>query len=62
MNLDFAITRVFELETKQEVHVNRLMLAKYLDALKIGLHLNEEEYFTAKGIDPELGRKQMLET
>lgn len=41
MTLDFAVTRVFELETKKEFPVNRLMIDNYLTSLKRGLKKNE---------------------
>ena len=56
MTLDLAMSRVFELEQKEEVHVNRQMMAKYLDSLQLGMQRNEEAYFLSRGIDPELGR------
>ena len=37
MTLDFAVTRVFELESKKEFIVNRMMIDNYLTSLKNGL-------------------------
>ena len=45
MTLEFAVTRVFELETKREFPVNRLMIDNYLTSLKRGLKKNEDAYF-----------------
>ncbi len=41
MTLDFAVTRVFELEQKKEVVVNRVMIDNYLTSLKRGLEKNQ---------------------
>lgn len=62
MTLDFAVTRVFELETKKEFPVNRLMIDNYLSSLKRGMKKNEEEYFKLRNVDPESGKKVMIET
>ena len=56
MTLDFAVTRVFELETKREFPVNRLMLDNYLTSLKRGMKKNEEDYFKVRGMDPVKGK------
>lgn len=37
MTLDFAVTRVFELESKKEFIINRMMIDNYLTSLKKGL-------------------------
>lgn len=37
MTLDFAVTRVFELESKKEFFINRLMIDNYLTSLRNGL-------------------------
>jgi len=44
MTLEFAVTRVFELESKKEVLVNRVMINNYLTSLKKGLEKNQSEY------------------
>ena len=62
MTLDFAVTRVFELETKREFPVNRLMLDNYLTSLKRGMKKNEEDYFKVRGMDPVKGKQFMMET
>lgn len=62
MTLDFAVTRVFELETKKEFPVNRLMIDNYLSSLKRGLKKNEDEYYRLRGMDPEQGKNLMMET
>ena len=62
MTLEFAVTRVFELETKREFPVNRLMIDNYLTSLKRGLKKNEDAYFKARGMDPESGKELMKET
>ena len=37
MTMDFAVTRIFELESKKDVVINRRMLHSYLDSLQRGL-------------------------
>jgi len=59
MTLDFAVTRVFELETKKEFPVNRLMIDNYLSSLKRGMKKNEEAYFKMRGMDPVSGKRLM---
>ena len=44
MTLDFAVTRVFELESKKEFIVNRMMINNYLTSLKKGLEKNQQEF------------------
>jgi hypothetical protein len=44
MTLDFAVTRVFELESKKEFIVNRMMIDNYLSSLKRGLEKNQKEF------------------
>ena len=41
MTLDFAVTRVFELESKKEFIVNRMMIDNYLTSLKKGMEKNQ---------------------
>ena len=62
MTLDFAVTRVFELETKKEFPINRLMIDNYLTSLKRGMKKNEEDYFKMRGMDPASGKRLMQET
>jgi hypothetical protein len=62
MTLDFAVLRVFELETKKEFPVNRLMIDNYLSSLKRGMKKNEEDYFKVRGMDPVMGKQLMMET
>jgi len=50
MTLDFAVTRVFELETKQDVVPNRKMLDNYLNSLRKGLDKNRQEYLKCEGL------------
>lgn len=56
MTLDFAVLRVFELETKKEFPVNRLMIDNYLSSLKRGMKKNEEEYYRVRKMDPVKGK------
>jgi hypothetical protein len=46
MSLDFAVTRVFEFESKKEMPLNRLMLDNYLNSLKLGLKKNKEQFLS----------------
>lgn len=49
MTLEFAVTRVFDLETKKEYPINRLMIDNYLTSLREGLEKNKEEYIRIYG-------------
>jgi hypothetical protein len=40
VTFDFAVTRIFELESRQDHHVNRLMCGSYLKSLERGLKKN----------------------
>ena len=62
MTLEFAVTRVFELENRREFPINRLMIDNYLTSLKRGMKKNEDDYFKARGMDPESGKELMKET
>ena len=44
MTLDFACTRIFELESKKDVMINRLMIQNYIKSLKRGMDKNKEDY------------------
>lgn len=44
MTLDFAVTRVFEFESKKEFIVNRMMIDNYLTSLKKGLEKNQQDF------------------
>ena len=44
MTLDFAVTRVFELESKKDFVLNRRMIDNYLTSLKNGLSKNKEAF------------------
>lgn len=58
MTLDFAVTRVFEYESKQDVLPNRRMLDNYLNSLRKGLERNKIEYLQIEGISAEEMRLQ----
>ena len=62
MTLEFAVTRVFELESKKDHPVNRLMIDNYLSSLKRGLKKNQDDYFKVRNMDPEKGKELMKET
>jgi hypothetical protein len=40
ISIEFATSRVFELESKKEVPINRIMIDSYLKSLKAGLEKN----------------------
>ena len=44
LTFDFAVTRVFDLESKQDFILNRKMIDNYLTSLKNGLQRNKEAY------------------
>jgi hypothetical protein len=44
MTMDFAVTRIFELESKKEFVLHRKMLANYLDSIHRGLQKNKTEF------------------
>lgn len=62
MTLDFAVTRIFELETKKEHPINRLMIDNYLSSLKRGLKKNEEDYYRVRGMNPVQGKQLLMHT
>lgn len=45
LTLEFAVTRVFELESKMDHPINRLMLQTYLKKVEIGLKKNQKEHY-----------------
>lgn len=51
MTFEFATGRVFDLEEKRDVPVNRLMLDNYLSSLQRGLQHNVEDYYRSKNLD-----------
>lgn len=55
MTLEFATGRVFDLEEKRDVPVNRLMLDNYLRSLQRGLERNVEDYYKSKNLTKETG-------
>ena len=50
MTMDFAVTRIFELESKKDVVINRRMLHSYLCSLQKGLEKNREEFLAQNKI------------
>ena len=44
MTLDFAVTRIFELESKGEFPLNRRMINNYLQSLEKGLNKNRDDF------------------
>ena len=67
MTMDFALTRVFELESKQDVLINRRMLHGYMLSLKNGLEKNRKEYLeqnnmTEEQLKAEHAQKRFVES
>lgn len=46
MTMDFAVTRVFDLEGKRDLPFNRKMIGNYLDSLAKGLEKNKKDYLS----------------
>ena len=62
MTIEFAVTRVFELESKKDHPINRLMIDNYLSSLRRGMKKNQEDYFKVRNMDPSKGKQLMKET
>ena len=61
MTLEFAVTRVFDLESKKEYPINRLMIDNYLSSLKAGLEKNKDDYMKIYGVsENEIEQMRML--
>ena len=60
LTLDFAVTRVFELESKKEFVVNRMMIDNYLTSLKKGLEKNQQDFIKLHGGQDEVALKAKL--
>lgn len=44
MTFEFAIQRLHDLESKQDVIINRKMIDNFLDSLRKGLDKNREDF------------------
>ena len=55
MTFEFAVTRIFELESKKDHSINRLMIDNYLTSLQRGMKKNVAAYYKMRGLDPEKG-------
>ena len=53
MTMDFAVTRIFELESKKDMLLNRKMLSNYLDSLHRGLKRNKEDFLKQNNLTEE---------
>ena len=53
MTMDFAVTRIFELESKKDMLLNRKMLQNYLESLHRGLKRNKEDYLKHNNLTEE---------
>jgi hypothetical protein len=58
MTLDFAVTRIFELESKQDMPLNRKMIHSYLESLRKGLEKNKLDYLSQNNLTEEQLRLQ----
>jgi len=55
MTFEFAAARVFDLEDKRDVPVNRLMIDNFLRSLQKGLDKNVQDYYKSKNLDSVSG-------
>lgn len=53
ITLDFALQRVFEIEAKQDVAINRKMIENYIKSLKKGLDKNQEKFLEVNQLSLE---------
>ena len=53
MTLDFSVTRIFDLERKEDVIVNRRMIDNYLTSLRNGLKKNKDQYLKENNISED---------
>ena len=53
MTLDFAVTRIFELESKKDMPLNRKMIHSYLESLRKGLEKNKLDYLSQNKLTEE---------
>ena len=53
MTMDFAVTRIFELESKKDMLLNRKMLSNYLESLHRGLKRNKEDFLKQNNLTEE---------
>jgi len=51
--MDFAVTRIFELESKKDMVLNRKMLGNYLESLHRGLGRNKEDFLAQNNLTEE---------
>jgi hypothetical protein len=61
MTLDFAVTRIFELESKKDMPLNRKMINSYLESLRRGLEKNKQDYLKQNNLTEEQLRLQYAE-
>jgi len=62
MTFDFAVTRIFELESKKDHAVNRLMIDNYLTTLQRGMKKNVAAYYQMRGLDPQKGSELLRQS
>jgi hypothetical protein len=53
MTLDFSVTRILDLERKEDVIVNRRMIDNYLTSLRNGLKKNKDQYLKENNISED---------
>ena len=61
MTMDFAVTRIFELEAKRDVPFNRKMIGNYLNSLTKGLERNKNDYLNQNNLTEEQLRLEYAE-
>ena len=62
MTFEFAVTRIFELESKKDHAINRLMIDNYLTSLQRGMKKNVAAYYKMRGMDPTKGSELLRQT
>lgn len=61
MTMEFALMRVFELESKQDVEINRRMIANYVTSLKKGFKQNRDQFLEMNNMTLEELRQVQAE-
>jgi len=59
LTLEFAVTRVFELESRQDHPINRLMMQSYLKSLEKGLKKNQQALYENIAMDVGIAAKDL---
>ena len=62
MSFEFSVTRIFELESKKDHAINRLMVDNYLTSLQKGMNKNVAAYYKMRNLDPTKGSELLRQT